>query len=206
MTSALLLNCSPHGSASRAYLIAQSAIANLRDIAPDLELTERDLWQQSLPALGPAYANAIIAQAPKSSPMLSQSEELIRELEACDYLLIATPMHNFTVPASLKLWIDNIARMGRTMISEAGHKIGLLRDRPVLVTVTSGGLHQGDNARQPDFLSPYVSHILATVGIKSVRFIYLQGTARPDIAAASQAMAVRQLAADPVFGRKVDAL
>ncbi|MDM0022482.1 NAD(P)H-dependent oxidoreductase [Variovorax saccharolyticus] len=36
----------------------------------------------------------------------ARSEVLIRELEQADCLVIATPMHNDTVPAALKLWID----------------------------------------------------------------------------------------------------
>ncbi len=52
-----------------------------------------------------------------------------------DALLISTPMHNFTVPAALKLWIDFVLRVGRTFKSTAEGKFGLLADRPALVLV-----------------------------------------------------------------------
>ena len=43
---------------------------------------------------------------------MSRSEELIQELESSDFVVIATPMHNFTVPAALKMWIDHVVRSG----------------------------------------------------------------------------------------------
>ena len=45
---------------------------------------------------------------------MSQSEELIQELESSDFVVIGTPVHNFTVPSALKAWIDHIVRIRRT--------------------------------------------------------------------------------------------
>ena len=87
---------------------------------------------------------------------------LIVELEATDALVIATPMHNFTVPAALKAWIDQVVRIGRTFRSTPDGKIGLLGPPP----------------RQPDFLSPYLRQVLATIEISDVRFHMLEGVAR----------------------------
>lgn len=206
MKKVLLLDCSPNGSTSHSYDLAQKAIANLRQAQPHIQLAARSIGLQTPPPLAQAYATAITSAAPHSSPAFEQSEELIRELEDSDYLILSTPMHNFTVPASLKLWIDYVLRIGRTFRSEAGWKVGILKDRPALVIVSSGGIHTGENARQPDFLSPYVSHALLTIGIKDVRFIYLQGMVRPDMVGRSLAEANETLTADPVFGQLPSAL
>ena len=45
---------------------------------------------------------------------MSRSEELIQELESSDFVVIGTPMHNFTVPSALKAWIDHVVRVRRT--------------------------------------------------------------------------------------------
>ena len=103
------------------------------------------------------------------------SEALIQELERSDVLLIATPMHNFMLPAALKLWIDYVLRIHRTFSAGPQGKVGLLRDRPVYVLVGSGGIHQGEAARQPDFLTPYLRHVLNTLGLFDLHFTYLQG-------------------------------
>lgn len=41
----------------------------------------------------------------------------------------------------------------------------MLADRPVLVLVRSGEVCTGGTARQPDFLTPYLKHVLAVIGI-----------------------------------------
>ena len=77
-------------------------------------------------------------------------------------------MHNYTVPATLKAWLDQVVRFGRAFESTPDGKIGKLRDRPTWIVVSSGGYITGERARQPDFLTGYMSAILATIGIRDV--------------------------------------
>jgi FMN-dependent NADH-azoreductase len=110
------------------------------------------------------------------------SEALIQELEAADAVVIATPMHNYTVPAVLKAWIDQIVRIHRTFRSTPAGKVGLLRDRPVFVVAASGGWFTGPSPNgapaQPDFLTPYLRAALATIGLMEVNVIALEGLTR----------------------------
>jgi FMN-dependent NADH-azoreductase len=200
MKTILLLNASPMGTASRAYTLAKKAASNLLGAYSDTALVERDLSRLHASPIRAAYADAIIGQAEHDAPDFAASEMLIREVEICDYLIVATPMHNFSVPASLKLWIDYVLRGGRSFTYRDGYKVGLLADRPTLIVVGSGGVYHGPQARQPDYLSAYLTHVLATIGLEDVRFIRLQGLGRPDVAEQALAQADRQLAADPVFG------
>ena len=117
-------------------------------------------------------------EAARDHAALRESESLIDELERSDLLILSTPMHNFTVPAALKAWIDQVVRFGRTFKSTPEGKIGLLMDRPTYNVIASGGYFSGDRARQPDHLTPYLKDILGTIGIKSIRFITLEGLAR----------------------------
>lgn len=200
MKTILLLNASPLGSASRSYELGRKAADNLLDAEPDIRLVERDLSVMCPSPITEHYADAIVQRAEHHLPAFAESETLIQEIEACNYLIVATPMHNFSVPASLKLWIDYVLRAGRTFTYRDGYKVGLLEDRPTLVVVGSGGTHDGPRARQPDYLSPYFAHVLATIGITNVQFIRLQGLAMPDLATEALALGNRQLAANPVFG------
>jgi hypothetical protein len=100
-------------------------------------------------------------------------------------------MHNLTIPSVLKAWIDQVLRVGRTMKSTPAGKVGMLRDRPVLIGVASGGFFTGERANQPDFLTPYLSLSLSSIGLKTQQFFPLQGTAFLDwehAAAARQAL------------------
>lgn len=114
------------------------------------------------------------------------SERLIAELEAADFVVIGTPMNNFTVPSTLKAWIDHIVRIRRTFRSSPEGKIGLLRDRPLIVVSAHGGYCGDTPPGQPDFLTPYLRAIFATIGIETVDFLRLEGMSRgPDAVARS---------------------
>ncbi|KAG1287002.1 hypothetical protein G6F64_014156 [Rhizopus arrhizus] len=107
-------------------------------------------------------------------------------------------MHNFTVPSSLKVWIDHVVRVRSTFRITAEGKIGNLPDRPVYVAISSGGEFSGGAARQPDFLTPYLKHVLGTIGLHSVSFFSVEGTARGEAALqTARARAEAAIAAHP---------
>ncbi len=125
---------------------------------------------------------AILAPPVPDHPALRTSEALIRELDASDVLVIATPMHNFSIPAALKAWIDQVVRIHRTFASTPGGKAGRLADRPVFVVAAAGGWFTRaspiDTPPQPDFLSPYLRTILGVIGLRTVHFLALEGVTR----------------------------
>ena len=175
MTRALLLSFSPHGKAAQTFKLAR---ALLNDLVPGAQVSERDYGAQALPPLTREYANALTTPGGSSGSATALSEALIVELEACDLLIMCTPVHNFTVPAALKAWIDHVVRIHRSFtVNEQFAKVGLLRDRRTFVLVSSGNARKG---HEPDFLTPYLTTILATVGIYSVEFVYLGAMVRGD--------------------------
>lgn len=198
MQRILLLHCSPYGRQSRGSVLALELVEHLRRRHPGAQLLERDLARAPLPAPGACYATALVARAPNEDPALSLSEQLIGELENSDCLVIATPMHNFTVPATLKSWIDHVLRIGRSFAATETGKVGLLEDRPTFVVISAGGVYRGEQARQPDFLTPYLRHVLSTIGIHDLEFIHLQGLVRGQEHAESMlAQAREQLVFNP---------
>ncbi len=182
---ALLLNSSPHGEASHAYRLARDMTAAL-----DAEVIERDLAADPLPPISRGYAAAVTSGNPQADAF-GWSERLIREVEDTDLLIIATPMHNFTVPAALKLWIDHVLRIDRTFKSTPGGKVGMMQDRPTFVLVGSGGFHSGERARQPDFLTPYLRYALESIGILNVHFVLMQGLVGGDAAVSAALLEAR---------------
>jgi len=78
----------------------------------------------------------------------------------------------------LKAWIDQVLRFERTFTRTPEGKRGLLADRPTYVVVATGGFITGERARQPDFLTPYLTAVLATLGIRTVEFLHLEPVAR----------------------------
>jgi FMN-dependent NADH-azoreductase len=175
----LHVSCSPRGPAAESDRLSRKIIAFLQRGAPHAVVVERFVGGGSLPHIDAPYAAALGAAHDTADQMagsMLRSEELIRELEGADAVVIATPMHNFTVPSALKAWIDHIVRVRRTFQVGRDGKRGTLRYRPVFVAVSSGGVFSGERARQPDFLTPYLRAILATVGLHDITFFSVQGT------------------------------
>ncbi|NVM76721.1 FMN-dependent NADH-azoreductase [Duganella sp. SG902] len=172
MKKILHITASARGEESASYLLSQQAIARLREQHPEVRVVVRDLHAEPLPHVDNLYANTLGRKQggtphAQGRSSLAWSDLLIEELKAADALVIATPMHNFTVPSSLKAWLDHVVRIGVTFNSTSAGKIGTLPDRPVYIAISRGGARD----RQPDFLEPYLRAILPTIGLKDLRFI-----------------------------------
>lgn len=175
----LHIDCSPRQH-SHSRQLSAAIVEKLLEVAPGASITRRDLGTEPLPHAVADYAVALSSPATLAAPpkaALDLSEALIQEVEAADVIVIGTPMHNFTVPSVLKAWIDQILRVGRTMKSTPAGKVGMLRDRPVFIGVASGAVFTGERANQTDFLTPYLSLALSSIGLKTQQFLPLQATA-----------------------------
>ncbi|TNE48049.1 MAG: FMN-dependent NADH-azoreductase [Deltaproteobacteria bacterium] len=138
-----------------------------------VEIVHRDL-EGGLPLLNDELVTAIQTpdeeQTEEQRTLLSLSNELIDELTQADVIVLGTPVYNFGGPASLKAYIDLVARARKTFrYSEAG-PVGLLKDRPVYVVVASGGTKLFSDI---DFLGPHLNHVLGFLGLHDVRFVDL---------------------------------
>jgi FMN-dependent NADH-azoreductase len=180
MTAILQLLVSPRPQ-SFSRLIAREVVAGITRLRPEARIVERDLAADPPPHPDRALYDAILSSATDEDPRFALSERLIAQLEAADIVVIGAPMNNFTVPSTLKAWIDHIVRIRRTFRSTPAGKIGLLRDRPVIIVTAHGGYCGDAPPAQPDFLTPYLRAIFATIGICQVEFLRLEGLSRgPD--------------------------
>lgn len=179
----LRIRCSPRGAASESYRLSQRIVDRLTETGPADGLQVVEFDATTLTHADNDYAAALAAEADPAADVqgrgsLLDSGRLIRMLEDASHVVLATPMHNFTVPSALKAWLDLVVRVRNTFHITPQGKVGLLADRPVYVAIASGGTFSGSEARQPDFLTPYLRHVLATIGLKQVTFVAVEGTAR----------------------------
>jgi FMN-dependent NADH-azoreductase len=181
MNHILYISCSPKGSASICRTFAQEVLAGLIQRHPSAAIVHRDLAAAPPPFVDADFCAAIMDPV-GSHAAFAASEQLIDDLERADGVVIATPMHNYTVPAVLKAWIDQIVRIHRTFASTPTGKLGKLSDRPVYVVIASGGWFTGlsptGTPAQPDFLTPYLRAVLNTIGINEIHFLTLEGVTR----------------------------
>ncbi|MEM7730591.1 MAG: NAD(P)H-dependent oxidoreductase [Pseudomonadota bacterium] len=99
---------------------------------------------------------------------LSTSDRLVDELRRNELIVISTPIYNFGIPASLKLWIDQVARAGLTFRYTEDGPVGLLDGKRAVILVASGGTPVGSEI---DFATPYLKHVLGFLGIQDVEIV-----------------------------------
>lgn len=180
--SILLISSSPNleGSSSRA--LAQELAHSL---AGDGHVVVRDLGANPPPHLDQETIGAFYTpeaeRTAAQNQKLALSDELIDEVFAADAIVIAAPMHNFGIASSLKTWIDQVARIGRTFEPTGQGPKGLVSDRPVHVVTTRGGVYgPGTPFNHLDHLEPYLRRALNFIGLEDISFIYAEGTAKGD--------------------------
>ena len=101
------------------------------------------------------------------------------ELLAAGEVVIAMPIYNFGIPAALKLWVDQIVRLGRTFSKDASGFKGLAGGRSVKVLVTSGGdFRPGQPMALMNFVEPYLRGLFGFIGITQVEFVYAYNQAQ----------------------------
>ena len=94
---------------------------------PEGRVIERDLAAETPPFITETWIQASSTPAAQRTAeqqqALALSDALIEELMAADVIVLGVPMHNFSIPASLKAWIDLIMRAGKTFTySDKGPK------------------------------------------------------------------------------------
>jgi FMN-dependent NADH-azoreductase len=134
-------------------------------------VTTRDL-AQGIALLDEAWIGANFtpadARTAEQAQTLALSDALVAEVQAADTLVIGLPIYNFGLPAALKAWIDQVARVGVTFrYTEAGPE-GLLTGKRAIIALASGGTEAGSAI---DFATGYIRHLLGFIGITDVTFV-----------------------------------
>ncbi|MEE4162134.1 MAG: NAD(P)H-dependent oxidoreductase [Woeseiaceae bacterium] len=107
-------------------------------------------------------------RTPSQRERLAESDTLIAELEMADVIVIGTPMYNFGVPATLKAWVDQVARARITFRYTENGPVGLLEGKQAYVVLATGGVPVDAPV---DFATPYLRHALGFIGITDVTVI-----------------------------------
>lgn len=198
MTHILRIDASVRNQGSTTRALADQLVNRLVEQDYGATVTRRDLNATPPALLTEGWVGANFTDETERSDeqkaLLAGSDELIAELEAADTIVITAPIYNFAIPASLKAWVDLIARARRTFrYTETGPE-GLLTGKRAFIVFASGGVPLGSAV---DFASGYLKHILGFVGITDVTIIAADGhlTDGEAIARATSAIDTLQQAA-----------
>ena len=178
MPTLLRIDSSPlTADASFSRQLTAEFVEKWRERHPDGRVITRDLATTKLPPVTAEWIRANFT-APDHA-VLEASNDLIAELNAADEYVFGVAMHNFSVPSVLKLWIDQIVRIGKTIAYENGARTGLLGNKKATFLVASGGAYEpGTPTAALNFVEPYLRAIFGFLGVADISFIYAAGTAR----------------------------
>lgn len=187
MSSILLVTSSPRGEASLSSHVARQLVERLRGGDDAATVVHRDLNTDPLPHIGEAFAIGIRKPAEErdaaEAAAVDVSDAAIDEVLGADTLVIATGLINFGISSTLKSWIDNVLRAGRTFrYTESGPE-GLARGKKAYIVLASGGVYSEGPAAAMNHADPYLRTALGFIGITDVEVIRVEGVALgPDAA------------------------
>jgi len=184
MSRLLRIDSSPLGSeASFSRELTGEFVYQWRQVHQGGEVIGRDLAITKLPQVTAEWIGAVhtpeAALSTQQREVLATSDELIAELYSADEYVFGVPMHNFSIPSVLKLWIDQIVRVGKTFSYQDGTPSGLLLNKRATFLVASGGVYQaGTPLAAMNFIEPYLRSVFGFIGVVDTTFVNAGGTAK----------------------------
>jgi len=176
MTSVLVLKTSILGRDSVSNGLIQQFVQRVSAADPQAHIRQRDFATETMPQFEHETLQALMREASQRSPaqreLVAYADQLVSELQAANLLVIGAPMYNFTVPATLKSWIDHVARAGVTFKYTEKGAVGLLDSKQVVVFTTMGGRHEPGES---DHVRPYLETVLGFLGLDRVEMVVADG-------------------------------
>ncbi|GGB35909.1 FMN-dependent NADH-azoreductase [Roseibium aquae] len=167
----LKIDASARKAGSVTRQLSDELVASLLSANPQAKVLERDV-AHGLPVVDEAWIGANFTDPAERTPdqrlKLALSDTLVSELRAADTLVIGVPIYNFGIPASLKAWVDLVARARETFRYTENGPVGLLDGKKAYLVVASGGT-EAESAI--DFATTYMKHVLGFMGITDVTVV-----------------------------------
>jgi FMN-dependent NADH-azoreductase len=181
MTSILLVTSSPRGAASHSTRLATELVDKLRADSPESAVVRRDLVRNQLPHIDTHFALGIATPAnqrsAKQEDAVAISDAVVDEVLAADTVVVAAGIINFSIPSTLKAWLDHLARSGRTFRYTENGPVGLIGNKKIYLVVASGGIYSEGPDTPLDHAVPYLISVLSFMGMNDVDVVRIEGVA-----------------------------
>lgn len=150
MPALLHLDSSSDLRDSRSRTITRAFAEEWASAGDDFVIVRRDLHTDPLPHLEDSWLHWPPSLRPDGVTVPAHAEALqaalIEELLGADAILIGAPLYNYSMPSSLKAWIDNIHVPGVTAPFDS--ETQPLAGRPAVIVTTRGGVYDPGSAQE----------------------------------------------------------
>ena len=181
MPKLLHVNSSPLYGRSVSRQLTDAFVTQWKSSHPDGIVIDRDLNATLIPPINADWVGAVYtpdeARTQQQKDSLLLSDTLLAELEQADEFVFGVPMHNFGVPSVLKLWIDQISRVGRTFSYADGRPKGLIVGKKATFIIATGGIYDPQTQMASfNFVEPYLRSLFGFLGLTDTTFLTAGGT------------------------------
>lgn len=162
--------------------LATSFFSKLVEINPDIDITNVDLYHEKPPFLDadairgawfPVYIDGYTTTSEEKAA-LSYADAQAEVFNQADILVLTMPMWNYSVPAILKAWLDQVMVPNRTFsMTKDGGIQPLHRVKKLVMLVASGGVYKEYDPR--DALTSMVENLFGWIGIDDCSIAWADG-------------------------------
>ena len=97
--------------------------------------------------------------------VLAKNDKMMQQLLDTDFVVLASPMYNFSVPATVKAWFDAVIQAGKTFgYTETGIK-GFCENTKAMILMTSGRDFGIEPYKSVNFATPFLITAFNFLGI-----------------------------------------
>ncbi|QJD97225.1 FMN-dependent NADH-azoreductase [Mucilaginibacter robiniae] len=179
MKRILHLISSIQGNESYSLKLSKAIIEKVIEKYPGSTVEEVNLNQLDIPHLNPTILQSMFTPGDQLSTEAKESirysNEAVKQLMDSEILVIGAPFYNFTIPTTLKAWIDHITRAGITFGYNENGPIGMVTGKKVYVAMASGGIYSKGPAQGNDFVAPYLKAYLGFLGMTDLTIFRAEG-------------------------------
>jgi len=171
----LKITASARDDRSLSRTLASRFVAEWLARRPDDAVVERDVAGQPPPVVTEEWIAAAFAadqdRTDAQRDLLACSDRLIAELAEADVIVIATPMYNYGMPATLKAWFDQVIRVNETFsfdLSRGDYPLQPVLSGKRLVVLTSTGefgFMRGGVRSHMNHLLPHIATCASYLGV-----------------------------------------
>src|SRR5690554_4931097 len=181
----LRLVTSFRGNDSQSFQLGNTVVEMIKAQYENADIITRNLARNEMPHFNDVHFTSFITPVENLSDELknavSHSDEAVKELMVSDIIVIDVPMYNFSIPSSLKAWIDHIVRAGITFRYTQNGVEGLVQNKKVFLAIASGGVYSDGPMKEFDLTEKYLRNILGFIGVTNITTFRVEGTAIPEL-------------------------
>src|SRR5271163_4747927 len=142
MSKVLVITASPRGERSVSRTLTTNFAQLWAQQHPQDTVLLRDIGHHPVPHVTEPWVIGAFApaeaQTDESKAAIAVSDQLVAEFLAADRFVFGVPMYNFNIPSTLKAYIDQIVRAGKTFAVGPNGFEGLVKNKKALFITSSG--------------------------------------------------------------------